>query len=127
MPNSASGCSSRVRSAAIRVRSASLRERLDNVLRRAPVLEDLGCIKEVDEHNRHEVLLALSRLAKASDTQEAVLIKLSRDAQLRRVTRDSFGRVLAEDPERTQELLRQLARRVREVSGRIAAGMAEGR
>jgi CRP-like cAMP-binding protein len=49
------------------------------------------------------------------------------DAQLRRVTRDSFGRVLAEDPERTQELLRQLARRVREVSGRIAAGMAEGR
>jgi aquaporin Z len=49
------------------------------------------------------------------------------DAQLRRITRDSFGRVLAEDPERTQELLRQLARRVREVSGRIAAGMAEGR
>ncbi len=49
------------------------------------------------------------------------------DAQLRRVTRDSFGRVLADDPERTQELLRQLARRVREASGRLAAGIGEGR
>lgn len=44
-------------------------------------------------------------------------------AQLRRVTRDSFGRVLAEDPVRTQELLRQLARRVREANNRVSGGL----
>ena len=44
------------------------------------------------------------------------------DAQLRRVTKASFARVLAEDPERTQELLRQLARRVREANARMASG-----
>jgi CRP/FNR family cyclic AMP-dependent transcriptional regulator len=44
------------------------------------------------------------------------------DAQLRRVTRETFGRVLAEDPARTQELLRQLARRLREADGRLAGG-----
>jgi aquaporin Z len=44
------------------------------------------------------------------------------DTQLRRITRESFGRVLAEDPLRTQELLKQLARRVRESSGRLAGG-----
>ena len=42
------------------------------------------------------------------------------DAQLRRITPQSFARVLAEDPERTQELLRQLARRVREANARMA-------
>jgi len=44
------------------------------------------------------------------------------EAQLRRVTRDTFGRVIVEDPIRTQELLRQLARRVREASGRLTGG-----
>lgn len=44
------------------------------------------------------------------------------EAQLRRVTRDTFGRVIVEDPIRTQELLRQLAHRVREASGRLTGG-----
>ena len=61
-----------------KIKSASLQERLDNVLRRAPVLEDLGCLKEVDERIRHEVLLLTARIARASDTQEAVLLKLGR-------------------------------------------------
>jgi hypothetical protein len=61
-----------------KIKSASLQERLDNVLRRAPVLEDLGCLKEVDERIRHEVLLLTARLARSSDTQEAVLLKLGR-------------------------------------------------
>ena len=42
------------------------------------------------------------------------------DVQLRRVTKQDFGRVLAHDPERTEELLRQLARRVKESSDRVA-------
>ena len=43
------------------------------------------------------------------------------DVQLRRVTKDTFARVLAEDPQRTQELLRQLARRVKESSAQLAS------
>ena len=46
------------------------------------------------------------------------------DAQLRRVHRDDFGQVLAKDPERTQELLKQLARHVRDMGKRIAGGAA---
>jgi aquaporin Z len=42
------------------------------------------------------------------------------DAQLRRVTKDSFGHVLASDPRRTHELLRQLAQRVRASNERLA-------
>jgi aquaporin Z len=61
------------------------------------------------------------------DEPRSASVVATTDAQLRRVTRESFGRVLAEDPERTQELLRQLARRVREASGRLAAGVGEGR
>ncbi|PYR88520.1 MAG: hypothetical protein DMF84_27875 [Acidobacteria bacterium] len=53
------------------------------------------------------------------EPRTATVIALS-DAQLRRVTREDFGRILASDPERTQELLRQLARRVRESSDRLA-------
>jgi len=60
------------------------------------------------------------------DEPRSATVVAATDSQLRRVTRDTFGRVLAEDPERTQELLRQLARRVREASGRLA-GMAGGR
>lgn len=44
------------------------------------------------------------------------------NAQLRRIRRETFGRVLAEDPARTQELLRQLARRVREANTRAKPG-----
>jgi aquaporin Z len=56
------------------------------------------------------------------DEPRSATVVATSDAQLRRVTRETFGRVLAEDPRRTQELLRQLARRVREASGRLAEG-----
>ena len=46
------------------------------------------------------------------------------DAQLRRVTRNDFWQVLAKDPQRTQELLRQLARRMRDMGKQIAGGAA---
>ena len=53
------------------------------------------------------------------EPRSATVVAVS-DAQLRRITPQSFARVLAEDPERTQELLRQLARRVREANARMA-------
>ena len=56
------------------------------------------------------------------DEPRSATVTAATDAQLRRITRDSFGRLLAEDPRRTQELLRQLAQRVREASGRVARG-----
>jgi aquaporin Z len=55
------------------------------------------------------------------EARSASVIALT-DAQLRRVTKRTFARVLAEDPEHTQELLRQLARRVREANARMASG-----
>jgi aquaporin Z len=54
------------------------------------------------------------------DEPRSATVTAATSAQLRRVTRDSFGRLLAEDPARTQELLRQLARRVREANHRVA-------
>jgi hypothetical protein len=59
-----------------RIKNSPLHERLDNVLRRQYVLNDLGCLKEVDESNQHEVLLLCGRLAKSGDTQESLLKKL---------------------------------------------------
>lgn len=56
------------------------------------------------------------------DEPRSATVTAITDAQLRRVTRESFGRVLSEDPARTGALLRQLARRVREASGRLAEG-----
>jgi aquaporin Z len=53
------------------------------------------------------------------EPRTATVVALT-DAQLRRVTKKDFGHILASDPERTQELLRQLARRVRESSNRLA-------
>jgi aquaporin Z len=53
------------------------------------------------------------------EPRTATVIALS-DAQLRRVTKDDFGQILTSDPERALELLRQLARRVRESSNRLA-------
>ena len=45
------------------------------------------------------------------------------DAQLRRVTKHDMGHVLAEDPRRTEELLRQLARRVKAANERVAGSV----
>jgi CRP-like cAMP-binding protein len=41
------------------------------------------------------------------------------DAQLRRVSKADLGHVFAEDPERTQELVKQLAQRVKMVNERL--------
>ncbi|HUF23817.1 MAG TPA: aquaporin [Vicinamibacterales bacterium] len=56
------------------------------------------------------------------DEPRSATVTAITDVQLRRVTRDSFGRLLAEDPARTQEMLRQLAARVRESNRRLAGG-----
>lgn len=57
------------------------------------------------------------------DEPRSATVTAATDAQLRRVTRESFGRLLAEDPVRTHEMLRQLARRVRETNNRVAGGL----
>ncbi len=72
--------------------------------------------------------LSLARLSKGDwvgeisllldEPRSATVIAVS-DAQLRRVAKKDFGRMLASDPERTQELLRQLARHVKESTRRL--------
>lgn len=57
------------------------------------------------------------------DEPRSATVTAASDAQLRRVTRETFGSLIARDPRRTQELLRQLARRVREASGHIGRGV----
>jgi CRP-like cAMP-binding protein len=56
------------------------------------------------------------------DEPRSATVVAATDAQLRRVTRQTFARVLADDPDHTQDLLRQLARRVRDANARIAEG-----
>jgi aquaporin Z len=55
------------------------------------------------------------------DEPRSATVTAVTDVQLRRVTKDSFARLLSADPERTQELLRQLARRVKESSAQLAS------
>jgi aquaporin Z len=45
------------------------------------------------------------------------------DAQLRRISRHDLGHILTEDPDRTLELVRQLARRVKTVNERLVGRM----
>jgi aquaporin Z len=54
------------------------------------------------------------------DEPRSATVVAATDAQLRRVTRQDMGQVLAEDPKRTEELLRQLARRVKAANERVA-------
>jgi aquaporin Z len=54
------------------------------------------------------------------DEPRSATVVAATDAQLRRVTRHDLGHVLAADPERTGELLRQLARRVKATNERVA-------
>ena len=54
------------------------------------------------------------------DEPRSATVVATTDAQLRRVTKHDMGHVLAEDPTRTGELLRQLARRVKAVNERVA-------
>ena len=54
------------------------------------------------------------------DEPRSATVVASTGAQLRRIGKEDFGHMLASDPERTHELLRQLARRVRQSSDRLA-------
>lgn len=65
-----------------RVESATLRERLDDLLFREKLLDDLGCLKDVDERARFEVKMRCAELAKSSETIEEVLQRLGRDLNL---------------------------------------------
>jgi aquaporin Z len=56
------------------------------------------------------------------DEPRSATVVAATDAQLRRVTKHDMGHVLAEDPQRTEELLRQLARRVKAANERVAGG-----
>jgi aquaporin Z len=54
------------------------------------------------------------------DEPRSATVIAATDAQLRRVTKHDMGHVLSEDPKRTEELLRQLARRVKAANERVA-------
>ena len=54
------------------------------------------------------------------DEPRSATVVASTDAQLRRVTKHDLGHVLTEDPQRTEELLRQLARRLKAANERVA-------
>ena len=56
------------------------------------------------------------------DEPRSATVVAKEDAQLRRITRESFQRVIAEDPARTEELLRQRASRLRRANKLVAAG-----
>jgi aquaporin Z len=54
------------------------------------------------------------------DEPRSATVIAATDAQLRKVTKHDMGHVLAEDPQRTEELLRQLARRIKAANARVA-------
>jgi aquaporin Z len=54
------------------------------------------------------------------DEPRSATVVAATDAQLRRVSRQDMGRILTKDPRRTEELLRQLARRVKAANARVA-------
>ena len=54
------------------------------------------------------------------DEPRSATVVAATDAQLRRVTKHDMGHVLTGDPRRTEELLRQLARRVKATNERVA-------
>ena len=57
------------------------------------------------------------------DEPRSANVVAATDAQLRRVTKHDMGHVLAEDPKRTEELLRQMARRVKATNERVAGSI----
>jgi hypothetical protein len=65
-----------------RIESATLRERLDDLLFREKLLEDLGCLKDVDDRARFEVRMRCAETAKACETIEEVLERLGSDLGL---------------------------------------------
>ena len=54
------------------------------------------------------------------DEPRSATVIAATDAQLRRVTKQDMAHVLAADPRRTEDLLRQLARRVKAANDRVA-------
>jgi aquaporin Z len=54
------------------------------------------------------------------DEPRSATVVATTNAQLRRVTKQDLGHLLAEDPQRTGDLLRQLARRVKAANERVA-------
>ncbi len=60
-----------------RILAAPLRERLADLLFREKLLDDLGCLKEVDESARGEIQLRCAKLAKTCSTQEELFSKLA--------------------------------------------------
>ncbi len=65
-----------------RIESATLRERLDDLLFREKLLDDLGCLKDVDERARFEVKMRCADLAKNSESIEEAVQRLARDLEL---------------------------------------------
>ena len=60
-----------------RILAAPLHERLADLLFREKLLDDLGCLKEVDESARGEIQLRCAKLANACSTQEELFSKLA--------------------------------------------------
>lgn len=74
-----------------RILAAPLRDRLSDLLFREKLLEDLGCLEEVDETTRHDIELRCAQLHKSAETQEEALQHLGAelgldDAGLKRLT-----------------------------------------
>lgn len=65
-----------------RIESAKLSDRLNDLLFREKLLEDLGCLKDVDDRARFEVKMLCNSLAKQSETVEDVLHRLSKELKL---------------------------------------------
>jgi hypothetical protein len=65
-----------------RILAASLRERLSDLLFREKLLEDLDCMKEVDERTRAEVTTRLAALGRNAQSVEDALGKLAMELQL---------------------------------------------
>lgn len=60
-----------------RILAAPLRERLSDLLFREKLLEDLDCLKDVDERTRAEITTRLATLARGAQSVEDALAKLA--------------------------------------------------
>jgi hypothetical protein len=65
-----------------RILAAPLRERLADLLFREKLLEDLKCLKEVDDSARTEIQVRCAQLAKTCSTQEEAFAKLANECGL---------------------------------------------
>ena len=65
-----------------RILRAPLRDRLADLLFREKLLEDLKCLKEVDESARTEIQVRCAQLAKTCNTQEEAFAKLAQECGL---------------------------------------------